>query len=70
MKKYDEIRKTATGQRDDYTTWCFLDYAYFKKNCQLITADLSKQKAFQQIVFTSTMKTKWMMQCILENIEN
>ena len=29
-----------------------------KKNCQLITADLSKQKAFQQIVFTSTMKTK------------
>ena len=29
MKKYDKIRKTATGQEDDYTTGCLLDYQYF-----------------------------------------
>ena len=30
VKQYDEIRKTATGQGDDYKTGCFLDYHYFK----------------------------------------
>ena len=30
IKKYDEIRKTATGQGDDYTTRCLLDYYYLK----------------------------------------
>ena len=34
-KKYDEIRKIATWQRD-YTTGCFLDYQYFKDHYQLI----------------------------------
>ena len=28
---YDNIPKFATGQRDDYTTGCLLDYNYFKK---------------------------------------
>ena len=28
---YDNIQKIATGQRDDYTTGCLLDYNYFKK---------------------------------------
>ena len=32
IKKYDEFRKTATGQGDDYTTWCLLDHQYFKDN--------------------------------------
>ena len=27
---YDNIRKIATGQGDDYTTGCLLDYSYFK----------------------------------------
>ena len=27
---YDNIRKIATGQGDDYTTGCLLDYPYFK----------------------------------------
>ena len=27
----DNIRKIATGQGDDYTTGCLLDYDYFKK---------------------------------------
>ena len=51
-KQYDEVRK------DDYTTGCSLDYAYFKGNYKLIAFDLSEQKALdadpraiQQIVF-------------------
>ena len=30
VKQYDEIRKTVTGQGDDYTTGYLLDYQYFK----------------------------------------
>ena len=26
----ENIRKIATGQRDDYTTGCLLNYTYFK----------------------------------------
>ena len=40
---YENIRKVATGQGDDYTTDCLLDYPYFKENCKMITIDLSKQ---------------------------
>ena len=29
MRTYDNIRKIATGQVDDYTTGCLLDYPYF-----------------------------------------
>ena len=29
-KAYENIRKIATGQVDDYTTGCLLDYSYFK----------------------------------------
>ena len=35
-KQYDKVRKALTGQGDDYTTGCFLDYAYFKENYRLI----------------------------------
>ena len=45
IKQYDEVRKISTGQGDDYTTGCLFDFAYFEKNCRLIPADLSKQKA-------------------------
>ena len=58
IKQYDEVRKVSTGQGDDYTTGCLLNYAYFKHSYRLIAADLSKQKALdadpraiQQIVF-------------------
>ena len=44
IKQYDKIRKIATGQGDDYTTGCLLDYRYFKDHCILIATDLSKQK--------------------------
>ena len=44
IKQYDEIRKISTGQGDDYTTGCLLDFDYFEKNYKLIAADLSKKK--------------------------
>ena len=55
----DNIRKIATGQGDDYTTGCLLDYVYFKKYYKMIAIDFSKQqaldtdpRAIQQINFT------------------
>ena len=33
IKKYDEIRKVATGREDDFTRGCLLDYAYFRDLC-------------------------------------
>ena len=41
---YNNNRKIATCQGDDYTTGCLLDYASFK-NYKMITIDLSKQQA-------------------------
>ena len=32
IKQYDEIRKISTGQGDDYTTGCLLDFSYLEKN--------------------------------------
>ena len=64
FKLYDEVKKISTGQGDDYTTVCLLDFAYFEKNYRLIPADLSKQKsldadsrAIQQIIFTGKIKS-------------
>ena len=34
IKQYDEIRKIPTGQGDDQTTGCLLDFAYFWKKLQ------------------------------------
>ena len=45
IKQYDEVRKVSTGQGDDYTTGCLLDYVYFKDNYRTIALYLSKQKA-------------------------
>ena len=59
LRTYDNITKTATGQGDDYTTGCLLDYSYFQKYYKLIAIYLSKQqkldvdpKAIQQINFS------------------
>ena len=79
IKQYDEVGKISTGQGDDYTTGCLLDYSYFQKNYRLRAADLSKQKALdpdsrriQQIIFTGTIKaavanTRVVIFYILEN---
>ena len=34
-KTYENIRKIATAQGDDYTPGCLLDYPYFKEHCKL-----------------------------------
>ena len=59
---YENIRKIAIGQGDDYRTGCLLDYTYFKKYYRMIAVDLSKQqaldadpKAIQQINFTANL---------------
>ena len=41
---YDDIRKIATGQGDDYVTGSLLLYIYFKENYKLIATDLNKQQ--------------------------
>ena len=59
---YENIRKIATGQGDDYTTGCLLDYSYFADTHKMTAVDLSKQQAFdadpraiQQINFTANV---------------
>ena len=59
---YENIRKIATGQGDDYTTGCLLDYPYFADTYKMIAVDLSKQqaldtdpRAIQQINFTANL---------------
>ena len=42
---YDNIRKIGTGQGDDHTTGCLLDYNYFNNYYKTIAIDLSKQQA-------------------------
>ena len=61
--KIDNIRKIATGQGDDYTTGCLLDYNYLNKHYKTIGIDLSKQqaldadpKAIQKINFTGNLE--------------
>ena len=62
-KLMKSIRKIATGQGDDYTTGCLLDYNYFKNCFKMIAIDLTKQqaldadqKAIQQINFTGNLE--------------
>ena len=62
LRMHDGIRKTETGQGDDYSTGCLLDYNYFKNYYKVIAIDLSKQqaldadpKAIQQISFTGNL---------------
>ena len=59
---YENIKKIATGRRDDYTTGCLLDYIYFKNYYKIIAIDLSKQQvldadpeAIQQINFAAIL---------------
>ena len=59
---YENIRKIARGQGDDYKTGCLLDYPYFKDTYKMIVVDLSKQqaldanpRAIEQINFTANL---------------
>ena len=51
FKRYENIRKIATGQEDDYTTGCLLDYTYFKENHKMI----ADPRAIQQINFIANL---------------
>ena len=42
---YENIRKFATGQGDEYAAGYLLDYLYFKDTYEMIALDLSKQQA-------------------------
>ena len=44
IKWYKEIRKLTTGQGEDYTIGCLLDYEYIKNHYRLIAVDLSSKK--------------------------
>ena len=73
IKKYDEIKKIATRQGDDYATGCLLDYQYFKYHYQLIAVDLRKHKeldadprAVQQIEFYGMLDTNSQVCMVLE----
>ena len=44
IRTYDNIRKIATCQGDDYTTSFLLDYPYFKKKLKLIAMYLIKKE--------------------------
>ena len=59
---YENIRKIATGQEDDYTTGCLLNYQNINDTYKMIAKDLSKQqaldadpRAIQQINFTANL---------------
>ena len=59
---YENIRKIATGQGDDYTTGCLLDYPYFTDTYKMIAVDLRKEqaldadpRAIQEINFTANL---------------
>ena len=41
---YENTRKISTGQGDDYTTSCLLDYNYFKNYYKMKAKDLRKQQ--------------------------
>ena len=63
LKTYENIRNVATGQGEDYTTGCLLDYSYFKGHYKMIAINLSKQqvldtdlRAIQQINFTANLE--------------
>ena len=62
VRTYNNISRIATGQGDDWTTNCLLDYNYFNKNYKMIGIDLGKQQAFdadskavQQVRFTGNL---------------
>ena len=76
FKTYDNIRKIATGQGDDYTTGCLLSYNCFKEHYKLIAIDLSKQqkldadpKAIQQINFTGNIEKDTSIFFIIEEVK-
>ena len=66
MRTYDNIRKTATDQKDDYATSCLLDYPHFKEHYKMTAIDLSKQNAlnadpekYNKLILLEIYRTRW-----------
>ena len=63
IKRCEEIRTLRTGQGEDYTNGCLLDYHYITNYYRLIAVDLNRrkelsadQKAIQQIELVGQLK--------------
>ena len=63
LRTYDNVWNISTGQGDDYTAGCLLDYNYFTKYYKMIAIYLSNQqavdsdaKSIQQINFTGNLE--------------
>ena len=66
IKTYGNAIKIATGQGDNYTTGCLLDYRYLKEDCKMIPIELGKQQALdadptsmRQINLTASLYRAW-----------
>ena len=72
IKTYENIRKFAIGQGDDYTTGCLLDYSYFKDHYKMTAIDLSKQqaldadpRAYQKLILQQIQTEQEIQKCSL-----
>ena len=71
-KTYKNIRRIGTGQGDDYTAGCLLNYSYFNENYKMIAIDLSKQqpldadpRAIQKFILQQIWIGQEVQQCSL-----
>ena len=63
IKSYKEIKRLTTGQGEDYSTGCLLNYDFIKNHYRLMAVDLSRQKeldadpkAIKQTEFVGQLK--------------
>ena len=60
IKQYDEARKVSTGQGDDYTTGCLLDFPYFFKKLYTNCRWFKQTKGFRcRLKSNSTDYFRW-----------
>ena len=67
MRLYENIRKIATCQGNDYTTGYLLYYTYFKNYYKMRAIDLSKQKQLhddhKKLILLENVMKQEMQQC-------
>ena len=76
LRTYDNVWNISTGQGDDYTAGCLLDYNYFTKYYKMRAIYLSNQqvvdsdaKSIQQINFTGNIENLSTIIFIIEEAE-
>ena len=52
LKTFENIRKIASDQEDDYTPGCLLDYSYFNNHYKMIAVDffMEIQDQFNKLI--------------------